>query len=389
MVSDLKWSPVDDRLASADGSGSVRIWNAAPSTAWRLYPPQAERGGDWSIQGADWSSDGRYLVLAGGDVVGFTEPPSFAIWDVQANKLVMENLGDALNLMGLSADFSPDDQAILYLGLKGFPDFSDFATAYVFDAQSGEIIQTFTPGGENLIRSAAWSPDGSQVATALFNNQMIIWDYQTGQQVTRLIHSNNESMMISYVEWSPDGSKIASASDESTAKVWDTHTWEPLFTLQHESPTFVGIAAWSPDGTRLLTGAGNEEQGAKDNTARVWDGTTGEELLVFSGHTMSVWPGDWSPDGKRISTFGNDGTVRIWDSSTGYELLTISVPVLYGGSAWWSPDGQNLAIVGLETLISVWRVWQTTEELVEYANECCVFRQLTPEEREQFGLPPE
>jgi hypothetical protein len=34
-------------------------------------------------------------------------------------------------------------------------------------------------------------------------------------------------------------------------------------------------------------------------------------------------------------------------------------------------------------------VWQTTDDLIEYAKECCVFRQLTPEEREQFGLPPE
>ena len=51
------------------------------------------------------------------------------------------------------------------------------------------------------------------------------------------------------------------------------------------------IAAWSPDGKRLLTAAGNDEQGAKDNTARIWDGATGKELLVFRGHTKSVWPG--------------------------------------------------------------------------------------------------
>jgi len=67
IVSDLKWSPVDDRLVSGDGSGYARLWNAAPSTAWRLYPPQAARGGDWSVQGASWSSDSRYLAMAGGD----------------------------------------------------------------------------------------------------------------------------------------------------------------------------------------------------------------------------------------------------------------------------------------------------------------------------------
>ena len=122
------------------------------------------------------------------------------------------------------------------------------------------------------------------------------------------------------------------------------------------------------------------------STCRVWDGETGEELLAFRSHTKATWPGSWSPDGGRIATFGNEGTVRIWDSTTGDELLTLSVPVLYGGYAWWSPDGGHLAVVGSETLISVWRVWQTTQELIDYAKECCVFRQLTEAERAQFGL---
>jgi hypothetical protein len=32
-------------------------------------------------------------------------------------------------------------------------------------------------------------------------------------------------------------------------------------------------------------------------------------------------------------------------------------------------------------------VWQSTEDLIAYAYNCCVFRELTPEERGQFGLP--
>jgi hypothetical protein len=33
------------------------------------------------------------------------------------------------------------------------------------------------------------------------------------------------------------------------------------------------------------------------------------------------------------------------------------------------------------------RVWSSTEELIEYAYDCCVIRQLTAEERAQLGLP--
>ncbi len=387
IITDLKWSQVDDRLASADGGGFARIWNAAPSTAWRLYPPQAARGGDWSVQGASWSSDGHYLVMAGGDNFASTEPPSFNIWDVEANQLIMENLGDALNFNGMEAHFSPDDSAILYLGYEQFPDFSGLATAYVFDASTGQIRQKFTPGGEDLIRSAAWSPDGNKVATGLFSGGVLIWDTQTGNKVTKLIHDTPD-MFSAAVQWSPDGSKFAAGFDDSIVRVWDAKTWEELYAVHHEAPTYINAVDWSPDGKYLLTAGGNDERGGKDNTARIWDGDTGQELLVFSGHTMSSWPGDWSPSGKRAVTSSNDGTVRIWDTSTGDQLLTLSVPLTYGLCAWWSPDGQHLAIAGLDTLVSVWRVWQSSEELVDYAKECCLFRELTAAERERFALPP-
>ena len=106
----------------------------------------------------------------------------------------------------------------------------------------------------------------------------------------------------------------------------------------------------------------------------------------MNGHTKLVQFGAWSPDSSRVATASNDGTVRVWDVETGNELLTLDIPTLYASAVWWSPDGQHLAIGGLGTQTSIWRVWQSTEELVEYAQECCVFRELTPEERERYGL---
>jgi WD40 repeat protein/class 3 adenylate cyclase len=386
IITDLKWSPVEDRLASGDGNGRARVWNTARSTAWRLYPPQAERGGMWSVQGASWSSDGRYLALAGGDVVEGAYPPSFNIWDLEANQLLMENLGDALNYNGLAVEFSPDDSALLYLGFEQFPDFSGLATAYVFDAQTAQIIHTFTPGGETLVFSAAWSTDGAQVATGLGNGEWLLWDSETGEKIKAFEVGTEEDAWTQDVEWSPDGSRLAagySGLEDSAVGVWDTNTWDPLFTI----PGVLNFA-WSPDGTRLLTFGGDDEVGLKDNTARIWDGASGEELLLLSGHTKALWPGNWSPDGKRVVTASNDGTVRIWDATTGDELLALSVPVSFGLFAWWSPDGNHLAIVGNDTLVSVWRVWQSTEELLDYAKESCLFRELTAAERQRFALPP-
>jgi hypothetical protein len=91
-------------------------------------------------------------------------------------------------------------------------------------------------------------------------------------------------------------------------------------------------------------------------------------------------------------TGSTDDTARIWDAGTGAEVLRFETPSNWAVYPRWSPDGNYLAIAAYSFdgpgTSSVWRVWQTTEELIAYARECCVFRQLTPAEREQFGLPP-
>jgi WD40 repeat protein len=189
---------------------------------------------------------------------------------------------------------------------------------------------------------------------------------------------------IDALEWSPDSSRISASCD--TARIFDVATGEALFALAHEAPTAVLSAVWSPDGARMLTTSGYDDVGAEDTTVRIWDANTGEELLVIRGHTSQVFLGTWSPNGQRIVSSSSDSTTRIWDAETGDELLTLSTPAVYSPFARWSPDGKYVAVGTQIALAEIWRVWQTTEELVEYAKECCVFRELTSAEREQFGL---
>ena len=74
----------------------------------------------------------------------------------------------------------------------------------------------------------------------------------------------------------------------------------------------VGAVAWSPDGTRLLTGG--------YGGARVWDAATAEPLHQLTGHTDAVWAVAWSPDGTRLLTGSDDSTVRVWDATTAKPL---------------------------------------------------------------------
>ncbi len=96
--------------------------------------------------------------------------------------------------------------------------------------------------------------------------------------------------------------------------------------------------AFAPDGVHVLTGG-------RDNTARLWDSTTGQLVREFMGHTNIIWNVAFAADGRHAVTASLDKTARLWDVATGQQ-----VRVFLGhrnaavGSATLSPDGHSAAI---------------------------------------------
>jgi WD40 repeat protein len=58
--------------------------------------------------------------------------------------------------------------------------------------------------------------------------------------------------------------------------------------------TFQASASFSPDGNRILT-AGSDK-------ARIWDASTGQELITFEGKSRYPSAASFSPDGARVLT---------------------------------------------------------------------------------------
>jgi len=65
--------------------------------------------------------------------------------------------------------------------------------------------------------------------------------------------------------------------------------------------------AWSPDGTRIVSGSAE-----KETAVQVWDAATGRPILTYRGHTNLVDAVAWSPDGTRIASGSWDTTVQVW-----------------------------------------------------------------------------
>jgi WD40 repeat protein len=224
--------------------------------------------------------------------------------------------------------------------------------------------------------SGAWSPDGKRFATACDGDGTArVWDAETGAEL--LVFTGHKGGVCS-VTWSPDGRAIASGSRDGTAKIWDAVTGQVIRTLKPEGAAFaVTVVAWSSDGRRIATHS-------SDGMGRIWDAVTGEVLVTFTGHTSDVWVLIWSRTDARIFT-GGDSTVRVWDTSTGAELLCYDIEGF--ADVALSPDETRIATGGYNGSVKVFPAWQTLEALMDYAREYCVVRELTDAERELFGLP--
>jgi hypothetical protein len=161
------------------------------------------------------------------------------------------------------------------------------------------------------------------------------WRYLRRQVEGSLFTLYGHTAPVTGVAFSSDGARLASGSWDQTVKVWDARTGQELRTLRGHTDR-VHCVAFSPDGARLASGSG-------DHTAKVWDARSGQELLALRGHTRGVGSVAFSPDGRRLASGSQDRTVKVWDAHSGQELLTLQGHTREVWSMAFSPDGTRLA----------------------------------------------
>jgi len=159
-----------------------------------------------------------------------------------------------------------------------------------------------------------------------------------------LLEGHSDS--VTSAEFSLDGARVVTASDDQTAIVWDVSTGAPIAVLRGHSGS-LSAAHFDDAGARVVTAA-------LDGTARVWDAASGEQLIGLTGHEGFVNGARFDPSGRRIVTAGEDGAARIWDARTGDLLAVLSG---HGGpvrSAVFHPDGSQIATAHDHSTVGIW-----------------------------------
>ena len=180
---------------------------------------------------------------------------------------------------------------------------------------------------------------GNLIATAGYDNKIILWDSNQRKSLARANHDH----LVNQCTFSSDGRWLVSSSSDYSARVWAVPSLRLHAVLQGHSDD-VDMAAFAPDDQRIATCA-------LDRCVRIFD-LSGRCLQEMYGHKGNVLSLAWTQDGRYVVTSSVDGTIRKWDTERGTEVevtdlhvRTDSVEIGPDGTIYAGDDNGRIAII--------------------------------------------
>lgn len=207
------------------------------------------------------------------------------------------------------------------------------------DIYPSDFIPTSLKGHTGSIRSATFSPEGSQILTASEDATCKVWNLE-GEEVVTL---SGHSAPINKAVFAKQGNYIVSASEDATAKIWE-RDGRLRTTLQGHQSSVIQVTC-SPNGQYILTAS-------EDNTSKLW--TSQGELVKTFEHQAKVHSAEFSSDGEYILTAALDSTAKVWSVKENYQLEQIINQNIT--SASFSEDGQYILGVLPDYSFALWKI---------------------------------
>ncbi|CAM1511956.1 Fc.00g094690.m01.CDS01 [Cosmosporella sp. VM-42] len=279
-VTNIAWEPYHlwrdgtPRIASASKDATVRVWVVNTGRTEHILS-----GHKSSVSCVKWGGTG--LIYTG------SHDKTVRIWNAEKGTLVHTLSAHVhwVNHLALSTDFALR---------TAFYDHTP-----VPDTEEGKR----TKSKERFEKAARIQGKvAERLVSASEDFQIMLWDPSQGiKPVSKMLGHQKQ---VNHVTFSPDGSLIASAGWDNHTKIWSARDGKFINTLRgHVAPVYQ--CAFSADSRLLVTAS-------KDTTLKVWSMASCTLAADLPGHQDEVYAVDWSPDGKRVGSGGKDKAVRLW-----------------------------------------------------------------------------
>jgi WD40 repeat protein len=272
--------PTDaSRVAATSLDGRARIWRLGSAT-----PIVSRRLTRKRLTHSAFSPDGKRILVTGKDKVAW-------ILDAKTGRRLHALRWHSASIN--AAAWSPDGSLIA----TG----ADDRYAVVWNALTGAVQHKFSEPWP--VSAVAFDADDSRFAAA-GGNRVHVYTWPGARQMAEL---RGHTDTINQIDFGKRGEVLVTASNDGTARVWDyaeltEATLRPLL----GDRSGVDNAVFSPDGRFVLTGS-------TDGTARIWTASTGTGLWHEYGGVPAA---AWSPDGTRIVTY-NHFKYYVWNGGSG------------------------------------------------------------------------
>ena len=286
-------SPDGKYIAAGTIDGFVRVYDAASHTLLRSLPGKGNM-----VLVIVFSQDS--LMLATGYLDG-----TIKLWNVDDGRLVRTLLGQTDPVCSIA--FYSDGQRLVSGGQM---------------RRSIQIWNLITPGppvniaAESPICYVAVSPDGQTIAGLRGDLGISLWSVETQQEIGRLTAPKLDRSQGSCapIVFSPDGQILISpAEGQHSVAVWNVpkrRLEKLLKVIGGDVGDYILSLAVSPDNKRIAIGS------YLNATVSLWDLSTGQQLIILSGHNQGVEALAWTTDNTTLVSGSLDRTVRVWTSKS-------------------------------------------------------------------------